>query len=220
MKRFLIVIFVLVFAASALAQRPRHKRHVTKEPEQPHMDSAKQSEQMKKMTDTFVGMWKTAATVEKGPMFTRSGTAEGRSDFRSGPGGNSLIERARSHGVMGLFAGMGVFWWDPVAASYKAMWCDSLAPEGCDVLGNGMWDANGLVFTAQATVGQNTIHLKATYSNIAADSFTYTLQMGTDDAPLTTMMTVRYQREQPRTTVVTPSGSELATPLPVTPPQQ
>jgi len=210
MKRLLVIIFILVFAASSLAQKTRHKRHVTKEPEQPHMDSAKQSEQMKKMTDTFVGMWKTTATVEKGPMFTMSGTAEGRSEFRSGPAGNSLVERARSHGVMGLFAGMGVFWWDPQAASYKAMWCDSLAPEGCNVLGNGQWDTTGLVFSAQATVGQNTIHLKATYSNITADAFTYTLEMGTDDAPLAKMMTVQYERAQPRTTVVTPPEQPAA----------
>ncbi len=208
MKRVLVIIFVLVFAASALAQRPRHKRRAPKPPEQPHMDSAKQSIEMKKMTDTFAGMWKTTATVEKGSMFPMAGTSEGRSDFRSGPAGNSLIERARSHGVMGLYAGTGVIWWDPQAAAYKELWCDSLAPEGCDVVGNGQWDANGLVFTAQATVGQNTIHLKATYSSITTDSFTYTLEMGTDDAPLAKMMTVQYQREQPRTTVVTPPPAE------------
>jgi len=220
MKRALIVIFVMAFASSMLAQSSRHKRHTTKQPEQPHMDSAKQSVEMKKMTDTFVGMWKTTATVEKGPMFPMAGTSEGRSDFRSGPAGNSLVERARSHGVMGLFAGMGVFWWDPQAATYKAMWCDSLAPEGCDIMGNGQWDANGLVFTAQATVGQNTMHLKSTYSNITANSFTYTLEMGMDDAPLAKMMTVQYQRSETMTTVVKPEPDETPAPQTGTAPPQ
>ena len=206
MKRVFIVIFVMVFVVSGFGQRTRHKRRVTKKPEQPHMDSAKQSVEMKKMTDTFVGMWKTTATVEKGLLFATAGMSEGRSDFRSGPSGNSLVERTRSHGVMGLFAGMGVYWWDAQAGAYESVWCDSLAATGCELMSNGQWDDKGLVFTAQITMGQNTMHVKATYSDITADSFTYTLEAGIDDAPLVKAMTVQYQRSEPRTTVVT--GSE------------
>lgn len=212
MKRVLIVIFVLIFTTAALAQRPRHRRRAAKAPEQPHMDSAKQSEEMKKMTDTFVGMWKTTTTVEKGLVFVMAGTSQGRSDFRSGPAGNSLVERARSHGVMGLFAGMGVFWWDAQSGAYETLWCDSLAADGCQLMGNGQWDDKGLVFTAQVPIGASTLHLKATYSDITADSFTYTVEAGMDDGPLAKGMTVRYERVQPMTTVVTPPEQPAATP--------
>lgn len=210
MKRYLVIVFILACTLTALAQSSRHKRQ-HKEPERPHMDSAKQSVEMKKMTDTFVGMWKTTATVEKGPMFPMAGTSEGRSDFRSGPAGNSLVERNRSHGVMGLFAGMGVFWWDAQAAAYKTLWCDSLAPNGCAVMGNGQWDSNGLVFKSQINTGQNTMQIQETYSNITADSFTFTLEMGMDGAPLGKTMTVQYQRVQPKTTVVEPPAQAPAT---------
>lgn len=205
MKRVLIVIFVMVVAVSGFGQRTRHRRRPAKPPE-PHMDSAKQSVEMKKMTDTFVGMWKTTTTVEKGPLFALAGTSEGRSDFRSGPSGNSLVERTRSHGVMGLFAGMGVYWWNAQAGAYESVWCDSLAAQGCEVMGKGQWDDKGLVFTAQASMGASTLHLKATYSDITANSFTYTLEAGIDDAPLVTAMTVQYQRSEPVTTVVTPGN--------------
>jgi Protein of unknown function (DUF1579) len=207
MKRHLAVIFILLFAVAALAQSSRHKRQ-HKQPEQPHMDSAKQSVEMKKMTDTFVGMWKTTATVEKGPMFPMAGTSEGRSDFRSGPAGNSLIERNRSHGVMGLYAGMGVFWWDAQAAAYKALWCDSLAADGCSLMGNGQWDTDGLVFKTQVNMGQDTMQIQETYSKITTDSFTFTLETGMDEAPLVKTMTVQYERVQPKTTVVAPPVGE------------
>ena len=170
------------------------------------MPSAKQSEEMKKLTDTFAGMWKTTATVEKNAFFPMSGTAEGRSDFRSGPAGNSLIERARSHGVMGVFAGLGLFWWDSKAAAYKALWCDSLSQNGCDSLGTGHWEGNSLVFTSQTDVGAGSMQMRETYSNVTADSFTFTMEAAAGDAPMAKMMTIQYQRVQPKT-VATPPAS-------------
>jgi len=202
MRRTLVIVFILTLATGSFAQSHRSRRH--KEPPAPVVPSAKQSEEMKKMTDTFAGQWKTMATVEKGPLFPEAGTATGRSDFRSGPAGNSIVEHAHSHGAMGLFAGTGLIWWDAKAAAYKAIWCDSLAPEGCDPLGNGQWDGNDLVFTNVVDLGQNKLHIRNTYSNITADTFTYTLETGMDDAPLTKAITVQYERVQPRTTVVAP----------------
>ena len=212
MQRLFATALVLAFATTAIAQSARHS-HKHTAPAAPEVPSAKQSEEMKKMTDTFAGQWKTTATIEKSDFFPLAGTATGRSDFRSGPAGNSLVERARSHGAMGLFAGLGLLWWDAKAAAYHGMWCDSLAPDGCDPMGAGQWSGNSLVFTSEADMGQNKLQLRETYSNITTDSFTFTMEAGMDGAPLAKVMTIQYDRVQPRTVVV-----PNPTPAPVAPP--
>jgi hypothetical protein len=202
MQRLVVLIFVLTFATGVFAQG----KHVRKRPSvaTPQMQSVKQSEEMKKVTDTFAGQWKTMATIEKSSFFPYAGTSTGRSDFRSGPAGNSLIERTRSHGVMGEFAGTGTIWWDAKAAAYRGIWCDSISHDGCDPMGTGQWAGNSLVFTSQMDMGQSKIQVKDTYSDITADSFTFTMETGMDGAPMTTLMTIQYQRAEPRTTVITP----------------
>ena len=210
MQRALITAVILVLATTAFGQTSHHHRKPA-EPEVPGMPSVKQSEQMKKMTDTFSGMWKTIATVEKSAWFPNAGTSIGRSDIRSGPAGNSLVERSRSHGVMGTFAGFGLFWWDDKAAAYKGMWCDTLSPDGCDPIGSGQWQADGtLVFTSQMDMGQNKLQVKETYSGITADAFTFTMETSTDGAPMTKMMTIQYTRVEPKTTVITPPTPSTA----------
>ena len=207
MPRLPLAILILALATSAFGQSSRRHHKSKPVPPQPSMPSAKQSEEMKKLTDTFAGMWKTTATVEKNAMFPLSGTSEGRSDIRSGPAGNSLVERSRSHGVMGIFAGLGVFWWDPKAAAYKGLWCDSLAPDGCDDLGSGHWEGNSLVFTAKIDMNGSTMQMRNTYGNITADSYTFTMEAAMGDAPMAKMMFIKYERVQPKTTTVAPSES-------------
>jgi len=210
MQRAFITAVILVLTTTAFGQSNR-RHHKPAEPETPAMPSAKQSDQMKKLTDTFAGMWKIVATVEKSAWFPNAGTSTGRSDIRSGPAGNSLIERSRSHGVMGLYAGFGLVWWDDKAAAYKGMWCDSLSPDGCDPTGSGQWQADGtLVFTSQMDMGQSKMQVKETYSGITADAFTFTTETSTDGGPVTKIMTIQYTREEPKTTVITPPASSTA----------
>ena len=211
MRRLFAVTLILTLTTPAFAQSARHSRHHKAEPA-PVVPSAKQSEEMKKMTETFAGMWKTTFTIEKSDFFPAAGTATGRSDFRSGPAGNSLIERARSHGAMGLFAGLGVFWWDAKAGAYRGLWCDSLAPDGCDALGTGQWTGNNLVFTSEVDMGQGKLQLRETYSDISTDSFTFTMETGMNGGPMAKMMTGQYRREQPKTTVITPTANPPANP--------
>ena len=199
MRRILIAILILALSTAVFAQSSRRKRHRTPPPPPaPQIPAAKQVEEMKKLVDTFAGMWKTTATVEKNMFFSEAGTSEGHSEFRSGPAGNSLIERARSHGVMGTFAGLGVFWWDAKASAYQAIWCDSLSQSGCDTLGTGRWESNKLVFTSSMQAEGNTMNMRETYSDITTDSFTFIMEAGVGDAPMAKMMTIQYQRSQPK----------------------
>ena len=207
MQRIACLVLILMFAFNAVAQTRRH-RHKKAAPPTPSMPSAKQSLEMKKLTDTFAGMWKTTTTVEKNSFFPIAGTAEGHSDLRSGPAGNSLVERSRSHGVLGSFVGFGIFWWDAKTAAYKAIWCDNLAPDGCDALGSGHWDGNNLVFTSDVDMNGAVMHMRETYSDITADSFTFTMEGAVADAPMTKMMTIQYQRAQPKSQAGTTSDTD------------
>jgi len=202
MQRLLLFALLITLVTTSFSQTKRTRKHSA--PAVPAVPSAKQSDEMKKMVDAFAGMWKTTATVEKGPFFPEAGTATGRSDFRSGPAGNSLVEHAHSHGIMGTFAGYGLWWWDAKASAYRGMWCDSLSPDGCDTMGTGTWSGNTLTFTSEMDMGQGKMQIKETYADIAADSFTFTMESGMDGAPMTKMMTIQYQRQQPKTTVIAP----------------
>jgi Protein of unknown function (DUF1579) len=212
MRRILIAVLMLALTTGVSAQSARrHKRRTQPPPPAPQIPPAKQIEEMKKMTDTFGGMWNTTATVEKNMFFSEAGTSAGHSEFRSGPAGNSLIERARSHGVMGVFAGLGVFWWDAKAAAYKAVWCDSLSRSGCDLLGTGHWDGPNLVFTSLVDMGGgNTMQMRETYSAITADSFTFTMEAAMGDAPMAKMMTIQYQRSQAKSAATPTADSDTA----------
>jgi len=213
MRRALIAILVVALSVGVSAQSSSHRsnrRRATAPPPTPQIPPAKQVEEMKKLVDTFAGMWKTTATVEKNMFFSEAGTSEGHSEFRAGPAGNSLVERARSHGVMGSFAGMGVFWWDANSSAYSALWCDSLSRDGCDLLGTGKWDGNSLVFNSEADMGGSKLKMRETYSDITSDSFTFTMQAAVGDAPMAKMMTIQYQRAVPKSEAMPPAASAPA----------
>lgn len=206
MQRIVLSVLFLALATTSFAQSRHSHKHQA--PAAPQIPSAKQSDEMKKMIETFAGMWKTTATVEKSMFFPQAGTATGRSDFRSGPAGNSLVERARSHGIMGTFAGFGLWWWDAKAAAYRGMWCDSLSPNGCDPMGTGHWDGNNLVFTSEMDMGdQGKMKIRESYADITADSFTFIMESAMGDAPMTKMMSIKYERETPKSAATPPAST-------------
>jgi hypothetical protein len=194
MKRALIFATVLGICSIAGAQ----KNHKKAESAAPQMPPQPQSVEMKKMTDTFAGLWKATTTVEPGGFMPQGGTATGRADIRSGPAGNSLSERFRSHGAFGNFAGSGTIWWDLKAAAYRALWCDTMAPSGCDMVGMGKWEGNNLVFTGETEMEGKKVQMRETYSDITPDSFTFVMETGTDGAPMQKAMTIKYERATPK----------------------
>jgi hypothetical protein len=195
--------FLVVGLCTVAASQTKHRRR--SQPEAPAIPSAKQLVEMKKVTDSFAGLWKTTTTVEPGAFLPKGGSASGHADIRSGPAGNSLIERTRSRGALGNFAGMGTIWWDAKAAAYRGLWCDSLSPTGCDMTGTGQWDGNNLVFTGDSEMEGKKMQMRETYSDITIDSFTFTMDMGIDGAPLQKAMTIKYERAVPRAAAASPA---------------
>jgi hypothetical protein len=192
MKHWCVVAISCLFAVQMVAQQnpPKAAKPDT-------TSSVKQSVEMQKITDSFVGLWKTATTIEPGGFSPSGGTGEGRSSITSGPAGNSVRELARSHGALGRFAGFGLMWWDRNAAMYRQVWCDNMSPNGCDTF-NGHWESGNLVFDGTANAQGNAMKLRSTYSAIAINSFVYTLEASVGDAPMKKMMTIKYERTEPR----------------------
>jgi Protein of unknown function (DUF1579) len=196
-KRTLILFVLLGLCFLAFAQS--HKKHSRAAATAPAVPSAKQSAEMKKVIESLAGMWKTTTTVEPGGFMPQGGTATGRADIRSGPAGNALVERFRSHeGPFGNFVGQGTIWWDPNASGYRALWCDTLSPSGCDLMGVGQWDGNNLVFKGESQMEGKKMHTRETYSDITPDSFTFTMEMAVEGSPMQKAMTIKYERATPK----------------------
>jgi hypothetical protein len=85
-------------------------------------------------------------------------------------------------------------------------------------MGTGQWDGNKLVFTADVDMGQNKMHFRETYSDITANSFTFTMETATGDAPMAKMLTIQYERVQPKT-VETPPSTTTTPPADTTTPK-
>jgi hypothetical protein len=198
MKRILTFVALLtIMAALATAQEAGRAKPEAKQPVK-LFASSPQSQEMKKMTDTFAGLWKTTIHVFKGQWFPADGTAKGRAGIHSGPAGNAIVEQFDSLGPLGSFAGHGVYWYDKQLGAYQGLWCDSMDPTGCGPVGKGGWEGDNLVFNNQINSQGNNWHVRETFSNITEDSYDFMIEAAIDDAPMMKMMTIHYERAIPK----------------------
>jgi hypothetical protein len=161
--------------------------------------SARQAAEMKKMVDSFAGIWKTTTNVYKVEgWFPQDASVKGRAEIHAGPAGNSIMERFRSTSPMGNFAGQGVYWWSKETTSYTGIWCDSMDPNGCGPVGKGAWEGDNLIFNNEINMGGPKMKIRETWSNIAKDSFDFMIETSSGDAPMVKVMTIHYERSVPK----------------------
>ncbi len=156
--------------------------------------SSERSIEMKKMIDSFAGLWRTTINVYKGNWFPKDATVKGRSDIRSGPAGNSLTERISSISDMGSFAGHGVYWYDKQGGGYRGLWCDSMDLNGCGPVGNGAWEGDKLIFNNEMQMGNGTMKVRETFSNITKNSFDFVLESTGAAGQFSKQMSIHYER--------------------------
>lgn len=197
MKRILSFIAFLALAAMATAQQADQAKPEVKQGVK-LFASSQQSPEMKKVVDSFAGLWRTTVHVYKSEWFPADGTAKGRAEIRSGPAGNSITERFSSIGPLGNFAGRGVYWYDKQAGGYQGLWCDSMDPNGCGLVGKGGWEGDNLIFNNEIDMGNAKIKVRETFSNITKDSYDFMIEASMGDAPTTKMMSIRYERASTR----------------------
>ena len=146
----------------------------------------------------MLGEWSTRIQYAVSKDLPKGGMAAGEEKWYAGPGGNSLIEEYREHGIAGDISGLGVSWWDSRAKGFHVVWCDSTDPAGCKVLnGLGRWEDNDLVLASKDTVDGRKVNFKEIFSEISATSFTQSIYTGEGDGELKLLVTIRATRKTP-----------------------
>ena len=154
------------------------------------------SPEMKKLAKMMEGAWTTAETAPPSEMMPNGGTGTGEAIIHRGPGGNSLVQSYHSKSAMGKFAGHGITWYDPQAKGFKNIWCDSMTPGGCAVFnGTGTWDGDKLVFSGTQDMMGKTEQVKETISDVTPNSFTFTIESGSDAGSMKNFMTIKYTKK-------------------------
>ena len=201
MKRIAMMMFLVLLAAVAVpaqkkgegkaAAKAAAKPAETKKAEAPALP--KPSPEMEKLSKLMVGDWTTDEKFEAGD-FMPAGTGKGSETTRLGPGGLSLVSDYHARNVMGEVHGHGMIWWDPKEQVFRNLWCDNVAPSGCELSGPGKWDGDNLVFQDETELMGRKITMKVTLTDLKPDSHTFTVDVAGDNGQMQRAMTFRYTR--------------------------
>ncbi len=190
---------LLAFTAAAGAQsaeqaKKQDEAKNTQAAEASQTQAAKPAPEMQKITRMFAGRWQTETKMAPSEFAPQGGTSKGMSIMRRGPGRLSLVEDMRSTGAMGRFVGHGIIWWDSKQGAYKGLFCDNWSPNGCEMTGMGNWDGDKLVFAGETEAMGQKMSYRETYSDITADSFTFTMDSASGGGELKPILTIKYLR--------------------------
>jgi uncharacterized protein DUF1579 len=202
MKRFAMVVLPMLLAAVAVpAQQKKSegkpaakapKAAAKKAEEAPALP--KPAPEMEKLSKLLVGNWTTEEKFEASDFMT-AGTGKGSESTRLGPGGLSLVSDYQSKNVMGEVHGHGMIWWDPKEQVFRNLWCDNIAPSGCELSGPGKWEGDNLVFHDETEMLGRKIVMKVTLTDLKPDSHTFTVDVAGDNGEMQRSMIFRYTRK-------------------------
>ncbi|HUK87316.1 MAG TPA: DUF1579 family protein [Terriglobales bacterium] len=205
MKRMAMVMWLVLLAAGlVLAQQKQSeskpaaktakpaKAAESKKAEAPALP--KPSPEMEKLSKLMVGNWATEEKFEAND-FMPAGTGKGSESTRLGPGGLSLVSDYHSKNVMGEVHGHGMIWWDPKEQVFRNLWCDNVAPSGCELSGPGKWEGDNLVFHDETEMLGRKIVMKVTLADLKPDSHTFTVDIAGENGEMQRSMTFKYTRK-------------------------
>ena len=203
MKRITMLVMLLLAATVILAQqKPKSEsKPAAKTPAKAAAKKAeeapalpKPSPEMEKLSKLMVGNWTTEEKFEAND-FMPAGTGKGSESTRLGPGGLSLVSDYRSRNVMGEVHGHGMIWWDPKEQVFHNLWCDNVAPSGCELSGPGKWEGDNLVFHDETEMLGRKIVMKVTLTDLKPDSHTFTVDLMGENGEMQRGMTFKYTRK-------------------------
>lgn len=202
MKRFAMLVMAMLLAATAvLAQQKKStEKPAAKAPAKAATKMAeeapalpKPAPEMEKLSKLMVGNWTTEEKFEAND-FMPAGTGKGTESTHLGPGGLSLVSDYHSKNVMGEIQGHGMIWWDPKEEIFRNLWCDNVAPSGCELSGPGKWEGDNLVFHDETEMLGRKIVMKVTLTDLKPDSHTFTVDLVGDNGEMQRSMTFKYTR--------------------------
>jgi hypothetical protein len=151
------------------------------------------------LTKLLAGRWTTQEKYE--PMFLTpaGGVGAGEEVFRAGPGGFTLLEDYHTKTPAGELFGTGIVWWDQ-ARGLQHLWCINVYPDGCEMFPpppqpGPQWDGKQLVIHLEEEQEGKKIVWKEVISDITANSFTQTADIGDSDAHLARWFTIHAVRK-------------------------
>ncbi len=200
-----MVLLVLLAAGLVQAQQEKSGAKAAAKPKtssakpaekkaEPAAEMPKPAPEMEKLSKLMVGNWTTEEKFEAND-FMPAGTGKGSETTRLGPGGLSLVSDYHSKNVMGEVHGHGMIWWDPKEEVFHSLWCDNVAPSGCELSGPGKWEGDNLVFHDETEMLGRKIVMKVTLTDLKPDSHTFTVDLVGENGEMQRGMTFKYTRK-------------------------
>jgi hypothetical protein len=194
-RAMLMTILAALCGTALFAQDAKKPAQQDKGNSQMSMPMPTPAPEMTRLIKQLSGSWTVSEKHMPNPMMPNGGTGKGTASFTPGPGNLSLVEKYHSAGTMGgNFNGMGVFWWDAKIQAYRGLWCDSVTPTGCDTSGTTKWQGDNLVGNMESDMGGQKMVMRFTYADWKPNSFTMTMEMGSDPNSLQKAMVVTYSK--------------------------
>jgi hypothetical protein len=185
---------LVLLGACGLAGSPARSRS-------PNDGGLKPSPEMQSIEKVLGGRWSITGKYEAVEATPNGGTLRGEERWLTGPRGFTFREEADDHGPEGEFLEFNLMWWDSTTKSFQGLHCTSGDPHGCDLDGSlhGVsltWDGKQLVvelsFPKEAKMPFH--FFREVFSEITADSFLQTADIGEREVPLKRWITIHATR--------------------------
>jgi hypothetical protein len=145
---------------------------------------------MRRMIEVLQGHWTCHVTHAPSPQMPGGATSFGWEDCRVGPGGASILFDTLAHGEFGTFEGAGVITGNAEDDAYELYSLTSLSTE--PGLFTGCWRGGDVVFDGYEYVAGQRLASRHSITDIGANSFVYTIEMGSAPDDLRRTATIRY----------------------------
>src|SRR6266852_1194163 len=117
----------------------------SKPPLSPSLSIEGASPEMEKLARAFVGEWDTTESMEHSEYFPHGGGRSGKSHWRLGVGGTTLIAEGNSDGSVGPLSYLITIWWDKKSKTYGFFTCFKDTGSSCRVRGTAHWEGDTFV---------------------------------------------------------------------------
>jgi len=110
----------------------------------------------------LIGSWTMTAEYVKSPMMPEGAKQTGWYKAQLGPGGFSVIADFEADGPAGKEIGHEILTWDPAKNAYTVVTVGNFPGA---VMGVGKWEGGNLAIETAFTMGSETSHMRAVYTN-------------------------------------------------------
>ena len=145
---------------------------------------------MRRLIEVLEGHWTCHVIHAPNKQIPDGATSSGWEDCRAGPGRTSILFDTRAHGALGTFEGAGFITGEDDAYDLYSLTSASAQPG----VFTGRWHGGNVIFDGHECIADRRFASRHSISDIGADAFVYTIEMGSAPEDLTRTATIRYAR--------------------------